>query len=277
MTEAVRSLRRHYPDQVLRSAARSDPLSPVSPSSRPRMVRRLPQSTYQILQRYLSIDILRYMAVETNLSNHGEEPHPEYLPNPEPRRLTDPRAMRAVAHPVRIALLEVLSVEGPLTATQAGEMIGESPTTCSFHLRQLAKYGFIEEVAGVAGRKRPWRIVSTGLSYSDVSDDLETRLAGTALSRVLHDFYLDRLKEGLELRRDSPEAVQKATGSSEFLLYATVEELQAVDEQITALIKPFYERIGNPKKRPVGALPIELLLFAYPRPANRTHLPAHPK
>ena len=72
------------------------------------------------------------------------------LPSPEPRKLTDPRAMRAVAHPVRIALLEVLGTDGPLTATQAGEHIGESPTTCSFHLRQLAKYGFIEEV----GRRR---------------------------------------------------------------------------------------------------------------------------
>jgi DNA-binding Lrp family transcriptional regulator len=217
------------------------------------------------------------MDVETNLSNHLEDPDSAHLPIPEPRRLTDPRAMRAVAHPVRIALLEVLTVEGPLTATQAGELIGESPTTCSFHLRQLAKYGFIEEVAGVAGRKRPWRLVHTGMSFSDVSDDLETRLAGAALSRVLHDFYLNRLKEGLELRRDSPEAVQKATGASEFLLYVTVEELHEIDDQITALIMPLVERVSNPKKRPKGSVPIELLFFAYPRPAHRTHTPTHSK
>jgi DNA-binding Lrp family transcriptional regulator len=218
------------------------------------------------------------MDVEPNLSTPADADADlaSLLPNAEPRRLTDPRAMRALAHPVRIALLEVLTVEGPLTATQAGEMIGESPTTCSFHLRQLAKYGFIEEVA-VAGRNRPWRLVHTGLSFSDVSDDLETRLAGAALSRVLHDFYLDRLKEGLELRRDSPEAVQKATGASEFLLYVTVEELHEIDEQITALIKPLVERIGNPKKRPKGSLPIELLFFAYPRPSHRTHVPTHLK
>ena len=98
------------------------------------------------------------------LSNTRRVPEASTLPNLEPRKLTDPRAMRAVAHPVRIALLEVLGTEGPLTATQAGELIGESPTTCSFHLRQLAKYGFIEEVAGVAGRKRPWRLVHTGLT-----------------------------------------------------------------------------------------------------------------
>jgi DNA-binding transcriptional ArsR family regulator len=211
------------------------------------------------------------MDVETNLSTPGTQTQPANLPIPEPRKLTDPRAMRAVAHPVRIALLEVLGTEGPLTATQAGELIGESPTTCSFHLRQLAKYGFIEEVEGVAGRRRPWRLIHTGLSFSDVSDDPETRLAATALSRVLHSFYLDRLKEGLALRRDAPTEWQKATGASEFLLYVTVDELQALDEQMNALIRPFVGRIGNPKTRPRGAVPIELLFFAYPRPPHRTH------
>jgi Helix-turn-helix domain len=209
------------------------------------------------------------MDVETNLSIPKTDPQASTLPNLEPRKLTDPRAMRAVAHPVRIALLEVLGTEGPLTATQAGELIGESPTTCSFHLRQLAKYGFIEEVAGVAGRKRPWRLVHTGLSYSDVSDDPETRLAASALSRVLHDFYLDRLKEGLELRRDIATEWQKTTGASEFLLYVTPDELRGLDESVTALIKPYMERIGNPKKRPKGSIPIEVLFFAYPRPAHR--------
>jgi predicted ArsR family transcriptional regulator len=211
------------------------------------------------------------MDVEPKLSTPESETQPANLPLAEPRKLTDPRAMRAVAHPVRIALLEVLGTEGPLTATQAGEHIGESPTTCSFHLRQLAKYGFIEEVEGVAGRRRPWRLIHTGLSFSDVSDDPETRLAATALSRVLHTFYLDRLKEGLALRRDSPTEWQKATGASEFLLYVTVDELQALDEQVEALVKPFAERIGNPKRRPRGAVPIEMLFFAYPRPPHRTH------
>ena len=210
------------------------------------------------------------MDVDTNLSNSQEHRiEVAALPDPEPRKLTDPRAMRAVAHPVRIALLEVLGTEGPLTATQAGELIGESPTTCSFHLRQLAKYGFIEEVEGVAGRRRPWRLIHTGLTFSDVSDDPETRLAATALTRVLHDFYLDRLKEGLALRRDTPTEWQKATGADEFLLYVTVDELQALNEQMLALVQPFVERIGNPKTRPRGSVPIEVLFFAYPRPSHR--------
>ena len=60
------------------------------------------------------------------------------------RRVTDAKTMRALAHPVRISLIELLIIAGPMTATQAAEKIGESPSTCSFHLRQLAKYGFVE-------------------------------------------------------------------------------------------------------------------------------------
>ena len=63
--------------------------------------------------------------------------------------------LRAVAHPTRLKLLGELRRVGPLTATQAGGRIGESPAGCSFHLRQLAKYGLVEEAGGGRGRSRP--------------------------------------------------------------------------------------------------------------------------
>jgi predicted transcriptional regulator len=71
--------------------------------------------------------------------------------------LTDPKAIRALAHPVRWALLDALDQAGTLTATQASEMLGESPANCAFHLRTLAKYGYVEEAGGGRGRERPWR------------------------------------------------------------------------------------------------------------------------
>jgi predicted transcriptional regulator len=81
----------------------------------------------------------------------GEDRVGEDQDGPRPRDdqlqldLTDPKAMRALAHPLRWALLEALTHAGTLTATQASEMLGESPTNCAFHLRTLAKYGFVEE------------------------------------------------------------------------------------------------------------------------------------
>src|ERR1700735_5248760 len=89
------------------------------------------------------------------------------------RLVNDPKTLRALTHPVRLALLEALTLEGPLTATAAGELIGESPTTCSFHFRQLAKYGFVEEADSGPGRLRPWKLVSVGMKFSDVTDDPE--------------------------------------------------------------------------------------------------------
>src|ERR1700759_1936795 len=90
------------------------------------------------------------------------------------REVTDARTMRALAHPVRLALLEALTLAGPLTATQAGERINESATTCSFHLRQLAKYGFVEEAGGGKGRARPWQMSARGMHFSSEHDDPET-------------------------------------------------------------------------------------------------------
>jgi DNA-binding transcriptional ArsR family regulator len=85
-----------------------------------------------------------------------DEPEPQL---PELRNITDARTLRALTHPVRIALLEALSLGGAMTATEVGEQISESPTTCSFHLRQLAKYGFVEEAeAGTDQRERRWRV-----------------------------------------------------------------------------------------------------------------------
>src|ERR1700691_4692285 len=75
---------------------------------------------------------------------------------PRSVRLSDPRALRAYAHPTRMALVALLRRDGPHTATQAAGAIGESVASCSFHLRQLAKYGLVEE-AGGRGREKPWR------------------------------------------------------------------------------------------------------------------------
>jgi len=68
--------------------------------------------------------------------------------------LTDPKALRALAHPIRLALIGLLRTQGPLTATRAAELLGESSASTSFHLRQLSKYGLAEEAGGGQGRER---------------------------------------------------------------------------------------------------------------------------
>ena len=85
--------------------------------------------------------------------------------------LTDPRAMRAYAHPVRMALLGLLRNHGPMTASQAAARLRESSGTCSFHFRQLAKYGFCEEAGGGKGREKPWRATATFTTWKSTPSD----------------------------------------------------------------------------------------------------------
>src|SRR5215217_7648436 len=101
-----------------------------------------------------------------------------------PRELTDPKAMRALAHPVRLALLEALADAGTLTATEAGERVGKSPANASLHLRQLAKYGYVVEAEGGTGRKRPWKLKNLGMRRTDVHEDAELAAAARALQHV---------------------------------------------------------------------------------------------
>jgi DNA-binding transcriptional ArsR family regulator len=179
------------------------------------------------------------------------------------REVADPRAMRALAHPVRLALLDALGVRGPLTATEAGEAIGESPTTCSFHLRQLAKYGFVEEAGRGAGRRRPWRLAHVGLHFSDVHEDAATATAATALDGVMRERRIGRMRAGMEARARQPREWQEVTGASQFLLHVTPEELRALDDEITELLIRHRDRVADPARRPPRSQPIEMLLFAY--------------
>lgn len=185
-------------------------------------------------------------------------------PEPGFRELTDPRAMRALTHPVRLALLEALLLEGPLTATRAGEIIGESPTTCSFHFRQLAKYGFVEEAGGGPGRLRPWRMSVRGMRFTDLHEDPETAVAARALEKTLRTRFLEHLQAFYDNRSSYPREWQEVTGGSEFVVHVTPAELRALDEQITALLRSYSDRQDDPAKRPPGSLPVELLLFGYP-------------
>ena len=85
----------------------------------------------------------------------------------DPRRtrlLNDPLAIRAMAHPVRLDLQSLLGREGPMTAADAARRLGISQALASHHLRQLAKYDFVEPAPGKDNRERPWRLVSTSQS-----------------------------------------------------------------------------------------------------------------
>src|SRR6201985_3941873 len=77
---------------------------------------------------------------------------------PARRLITEARTMRALAYPLRVALLEAIRRDGEITASRAADLLDESPGNMSWHLQTLAKYGFVEETGEGRGRSRPWRL-----------------------------------------------------------------------------------------------------------------------
>jgi DNA-binding transcriptional ArsR family regulator len=182
--------------------------------------------------------------------------------------LTDPRALRAMAHPTRLELIGLLRRGGPLTATQAAERIGESPASCSFHLRQLAKYGLVEEAGGGRGRERPWRATAISTEWPVLAESAETRAAGEMLSRVVVERYFESAIEWLERQSGEPPEWAEAALIGDVLVHMTVEELRGVEARIRELFEPFLDRLelGPPPAEGTRAVSVVTLAFPLAEP-----------
>jgi predicted ArsR family transcriptional regulator len=174
--------------------------------------------------------------------------------------------MRALAHPVRMSLMEELVIADELTATQAAALVGESPANCSFHLRQLAKYGFVEESGGRQGRNRPWRLTGHALELSSdaVVDEPAAAVALSALSAIFQERAIERLRRWWTTEAAFPKPWRKAAQSKQTIWWVTPAELEEIGDELMALLHRYSERLTDPTRRPAGAAPVEFLAFAYP-------------
>jgi DNA-binding Lrp family transcriptional regulator len=184
------------------------------------------------------------------------------------RRLEDPQTLRALAHPIRISLLELMSREGSVTVTRAAEVLGESTASCSYHVRQLAKYGYVEPAGGGHGRERPWKRAMRGQSFDETSADPETRAAAEALTAVVVQRHMTRIARWLDGRHREPPEWREVTGFSDRMLYITPEELADLDRRILAVVTEsgYDDRIDDPALRPPGARAISLMVYGVPMP-----------
>ncbi|MCX4750870.1 helix-turn-helix domain-containing protein [Kitasatospora sp. NBC_01287] len=177
--------------------------------------------------------------------------------------------MRAVAHPTRLALLEVLARHAPLTATEAAELLGESPTNCAFHLRTLAKYGFVEEAGDAPGRRRPWRLRHLGFRVDHAQGGTEASHASEALARVLWETWLNRAA-AVNARRSGFEGPWlQVTSGIENLAYLTPDEARQLHADLRVVLDRYQDRLEDPSRRPAESLPVEMLLFTYPLDAAK--------
>ena len=183
----------------------------------------------------------------------------------EPVTLTDAKAMRAVAHPVRMALIELFEVRSTLTATQASEALGESPANCAFHLRTLAKYGFVREAGGGRGRERPWTLVNRSVTIKDNQPDPQAALAAGELGRLWLERWMNRTRLAYGSRNRLP-GWDEAEGWSNRHVFLTAEETVKLRADMRRMLKHYEDRLSDPSLRPQGALPVEWTIFVSPAP-----------
>jgi DNA-binding transcriptional ArsR family regulator len=157
------------------------------------------------------------------------------------KRLTDPRTMRALAHPLRLKLLGLLRVEGPQTATSLAGMVGESVPLVSYHLRQLAEHGFIEPDPERArdNRERWWRSSHDRTQWSEVDflDTPEQIEAGRTLLSEVNRVYFESIET---FTRDhaswSPEWID-ASDTSDWWRPLNAAQLKQMREELHEVIE----------------------------------------
>ncbi|WP_329570727.1 winged helix-turn-helix domain-containing protein [Kitasatospora sp. NBC_01266] len=190
------------------------------------------------------------------------------MPDQNPRRtvrLTDPRALRAYAHPTRMTLVAQLRRNGPLTATQAAEAIGESVASCSFHLRQLAKYGLVEEAGGGRGREKPWQATAMFTSWDAAgADDPAAAAATEALQLAIAERYFELTARWVQQQAAEAAEWRQAARFGDWLLYLTAAEVSELGAGMEELVRPYLERLGDPSKRPADSRLVTLLNLAFP-------------
>lgn len=181
--------------------------------------------------------------------------------------ISDPERIRALAHPIRLELLDFLRDVDEATATQCAARVGESVASCSFHLRTLEKYGYIER-AERRGREKPWRVRPTGASLDARPDRAVpgSLHAVQELATLTVTREADRVARFLSRAADEPEEWLQAITISTAGFWATAEEMRRLSDDVQRLVERFEGRSSDPAARPEGARHARLFATVNPDP-----------
>lgn len=176
--------------------------------------------------------------------------------------LSESAVLSALAHPVRLDVLNYLMSAGPATASVCARAVGDNPSNCSYHLRVLARHGLVEADASGDGRERPWRTTLTGFSIDD-AEPATTNSAGAALLAASLQLDQRLARDYLVARDTAPSSWRAADTYSTYTLRATPEELSELLDQLDVLIRPLIA--ATRADAPSDAELVHVGLQAFPR------------
>lgn len=188
------------------------------------------------------------------------------------RKITDPGVLKGMTHPFRRSLYRLLTQLGPANVTVLVEHTGADPGRVSYHLRELAKVGFIEQVPELArdGRETWWRTVGESWSWSSDTDDPADRAISEALYQLGVAEEFERLRHYEASRDEFAPEWRNAAQSSQTNLRLTAAELSELSDELNAVLRRWTEvgRIdppSRPEDRPEdGRENVFVFLHAFP-------------
>jgi DNA-binding transcriptional ArsR family regulator len=192
----------------------------------------------------------------------------EETPRAADRRI-DMESLKALAHPLRVQILDVLSTYGAQTASGLADRLGESSGATSYHLRQLERHAFVREVEGRGtARERWWERVPGGIALD------HSNLPPTAAARAAHDLVLRQWQRTRETLLDDflshaddvlPRRWMDASIVSTANARLTSDQLKALTEELQAVVDRHVDRYQHQKNAPVpGARPVQIQLHGFP-------------
>lgn len=196
-----------------------------------------------------------------------DEPGSASVVGPPPE--LGPEALRALAHPLRIRILDLLPSRGPLTASKLGEIVGESSGSTSYHLRQLAKHGLVREVEGKGtARERWWERTPGGFSISSAGKDSPaSRQTAEAVNMEFLRLRNERVMAFVRKGQEMDEAtLQSWLGTTTFMTsnkWATPEQMKAIIEAWERFAAEHIDPLNGQEAGP-GMVPLEIHFDVFP-------------
>jgi predicted ArsR family transcriptional regulator len=160
-----------------------------------------------------------------------------------------------MSHPLRLHIMSLLQEEGPLTATELAKHLETTPANCSFHLRLLARHGFVEEAAGGVGRQRPWQAVEEVRKIASETIDEESMPALRALDALELDYLVQKIHAWRDMRHEFPAEWRGVSGRGGVTTHLTAAELGEFKKRLFSLLDEYIE-MGRPSLRRTGTAPV---------------------
>lgn len=184
--------------------------------------------------------------------------------------ITDPQAMRALAHPVRLAILDHLQRNGPATATELAPDVGASPSVTSWHLRHLASFGLVRDSEpGPDRRQRRWEAMARGYRFESPRDpqDVEGKSAARVLSQQIFLQYGDLPRRwAAEVEPELDPVWRNLAGLANTRVVVSAQELATIEDQMERILAPYVTRA--PAERPIDSHGVRLMRYFLPEGAE---------